>query len=229
MAGIDHTRLVFKNGKLLTDDEIGYYDEENDTWVNLLPFRYGRDGDIYEIGNVDISGQIKWYKDEFDAVYQRCGLDKYGARLFKTTRKFSFWYIKQRLKWLFHCMEKVCYRKEIGALGFEDGSNLYIHHDSINQSYASFYVTKTDAYVVLGGYGHWKNVYTHFMHRGYGEEFEEKMASEAYHWLWNEVLKDICESVAVGMGVHLDWEEYESVVNETVEPYAKYDTYGKEY
>ena len=229
MAGIDHTCLVFKNGKLLTEDEIGYYNEENDTWVNLLPFRYGRDGDIYEIGDADISDKIKWYRDEFDVVYQRCGLDKVGASLYKISRKLSFWYVKQRLKWIFHRMEKVCYRKEVGTMGFVDGASLYIYHDSINQSYASFYVTKTDAYVVLGGYGHWKNVYTHFMHRGYGEEFEEKMASEAYHWLWNEVLEDICESVAVGMGVHLDWEEYEGVVKETVGPYAKYDTYGRDY
>lgn len=227
MAGIDHTRLVFKNGKLLTEDEIGYYDEENDTWVNLLPFRYGRDGDIYEIGDSDLCGHITWYKDEFDAIYQRCGLDKYGARLYKISRKLSFWYIKQRLKWIFHVMEKVSYRKIVGV--YRDGNTkLYIYHNPIDQSHASFYYDGTDAYVILGGYGHWKNVYTHFMHRGYGEEFEEKMASEAYHWLWNEVLEEIAESLDLAGDIR-DFEEQECVREELRKPYAKYDTYGREY
>ena len=37
-----------------------------------------------------------------------------------------------------------------------------------------------ESYVLLGGYGHWRNPYTHFFHRGYGEVFERQMGKECY-------------------------------------------------
>lgn len=46
-------------------------------------------------------------------------------------------------------------------------------------------------YVWLGGYGHNGNPYTHFIHRGYGKDFEKKMLKECYSWLMEDVLEDI--------------------------------------
>ena len=51
-----------------------------------------------------------------------------------------------------------------------------------------FYLSGNETYVMLGGYGHYNNPYTHFYHRGYGEEFERKMAKECYEWLFEKIL-----------------------------------------
>lgn len=45
--------------------------------------------------------------------------------------------------------------------------------------------------MLLGGYGHWRNPYTHFFHRGYGEVFERQMGKECYEWLCEDVLSDL--------------------------------------
>ena len=192
MASIDHTDIVFKNGEWVK--ETWHYDE-NDKYMNDLPFEYGRDGNIHTINGVKIHDKIKWYHDEYDAIYERD-----GWRYFYTVRKspVGIW---EWLKYKLRFKHKVCYRKEVGVYK-DDNVELYIYHDPLNTSYASFYYDGTDTYVVLGGYGHWGNVYTHFMHRGYGDEFEEKMVKEAYHWLCNKVLRDIVDDLWVE-----DWDE----------------------
>lgn len=70
----------------------------------------------------------------------------------------------------------------------------YFHEDGIriftyqSENYnAIFYLKDDESYVMLGGYGHYGNVYTHFFERGYGEKFERKMAKECYRWLFREV------------------------------------------
>jgi hypothetical protein len=73
---------------------------------------------------------------------------------------------------------------------------------------------------VIGGYGHWKNVYCHFMARGYGDEFEEKMAAEAYKWACEKVLVDISESICGG-----SWELEEDFVNNMRERFGYEDPY----
>lgn len=55
---------------------------------------------------------------------------------------------------------------------------------------ATFYLDWQNTYVLLGGYGHHRNPYTHFYHRGYGEQFERKMAYECYRWLCSDVLAE---------------------------------------
>ena len=42
MAGCDHTTIVFKNGRWLQEDDLGYYNYEKDeyVYVNLLPFMF---------------------------------------------------------------------------------------------------------------------------------------------------------------------------------------------
>ena len=195
MAAIDHTVIVFKNGKWMKNP---YYFDENDNYISLLPFEYGRDGNIHKIGNTDIYDDIVWYRDEYDRLYERKGLKK------NRNRRFSLAYFISRIDWIFHRMDHVCYKKEVGTYG-HNNIEVYIYHDPMKGSYASFYDDESDAYVVLGGYGHYNNVYTHFMKRGYGNEFEEKMAKEAYKWLCTDILEEIVDSIASGEDVH-DWE-----------------------
>ena len=38
------------------------------------------------------------------------------------------------------------------------------------------------------------------MHRGYGDEFESKMAAEAYQWLCRDILR------VVGEGINENWD-----------------------
>lgn len=211
MAGCDHTTIVFKNGKWLQDEEIGYYDLEKDEYVNLLPFMYGRDGDIHTVKGVNIGMKLTMHHNEYDAIYQRVGLDdmKYW--------KPSCWSIIERLKWIFHCMERICYRQEVGVWENDD-EFVYIYHEPLKQSYVSFYFDGTDTYVVLGGYGHWENVYAHFMNRGYGEEFEKAMAVEAYHWLCDDVLEKIIDIVCD------NWEIHDTVLAELRDRFGRYDT-----
>lgn len=70
----------------------------------------------------------------------------------------------------------------------------YFHEDNIriftyqSENYNTiFYLKDDESYTMLGGYGHYDNVYTHFFERGYGEKLERKMAKECYKWLFREV------------------------------------------
>ena len=55
---------------------------------------------------------------------------------------------------------------------------------------------KNENYVILGGYGHYINPYTHFYKRGLPEEIERMLMSECYEWLMEDVIKDCCEALA---------------------------------
>lgn len=183
MAAIDHTVIVFKNGKWMKEP---YSFDENDEYINHCPFKYGRDGNIHTVNGEEIWDEIKWhYRDEEHAFYTRAGGTGKGVGL--------LW----RLKWWFHVMEFQYYEKEIGEWK-KDSEELYIYHDPLDQCYVSFYKNETDTYIVLGGYGHNCNVYAHFMNRGYGDEFEEKMAYEAYEWCIDDILEEVADAVFDG-------------------------------
>ena len=68
-------------------------------------------------------------------------------------------------------------KDDVEIIAYEEGSYNVI-----------FYAAGTESYVMLGGYGHFNNPYTHFYRRGYGEEFERRMAKECYEWLFEHVL-----------------------------------------
>lgn len=189
MASIDHTTIVFKNGKLMTEL---YKELEGGISEWLLPFDYGRDGDIYKVNEIDIWKDIKWHRDEYDAIYQRSGFQLVYDKT--NVRSWIEWF-----KWKLHIMERMYYQKEVGEWS-KDGIKVYIYHNHSNQSFVSFYIDeeKSDTYVVLGGYGHRCNVYTHFYERGYGDAFERKMALEAYRWCMEDVLKMVVESIVDG-------------------------------
>ena len=191
MAAIDHTVIVYKNGDYLKDPDT--YDENGD-FINLCPFDYSRDGvitAIYEEDGTKIEvlwSDIKWYHDEYDAIYERAGI--HGAPLFP----IAWWKLVEIVQWKLHIMRLSCYRREVGVWKYGD-VEIYFYRDDLRETYVSFYKDSEDTYVLLGGYGHHENPYTHFMHRGYGDEFESKMAVEAYQWLCRDILRVVGESI----------------------------------
>lgn len=217
MAAIDHTCIVFKNGKYVPE-HLTYEYDENDMYVNKLPFEYNRDGKIQRVTDpfgalVDIWLSTKWYRDEYDAIYERDGWRDWSA-VRKTPRGIWAW-----LKYKLHFMAKIGYRKEVGVDKIGD-TEVYIWHDELNQNYVSFYLNNEDTYIVIGGYGHWKNVYCHFMGRGYGNRFEDEMADEAFRWACNKIIIDISESICGG-----SWEAEEDFVNRMRERFGYEEPY----
>lgn len=55
---------------------------------------------------------------------------------------------------------------------------------------------ENENYVILGGYGHYVNPYTHFYGRGLPEEVERMLMSECYEWLMEDIIKDCVEALA---------------------------------
>lgn len=200
MAAIDHTVIVYKNGEHLKEPYT--YDDEGN-YINKCPFDYSRDGEITHVispeGKLEsIVGETKWYRDEYDSVYERDGI--------KDISRFRFsWYtIAQAIKWKLHLMKRVCYKHEIGVWKTGD-KEVYIYKSDLKHVYISFYKDSTDTYVVLGGYGNYENPYTHFMDRGYGNEFEKKMAVEAYSWLCRYILEYISDALHGNLEEADDW------------------------
>ena len=136
MAGIDHTRICFHNGKLMKCEP----DEE------IFPFKYNRDALIYE-------SEDKWQdeKEMCDYVVRYIWDDKYELTVYES--------------------------------------------DNFNVIYFLDF-KKDENYVILGGYGHYVNPYTHFYKRGLPEEIERMLMSECYEWLMEDIIKDCCEALA---------------------------------
>lgn len=201
MAGIDHTVIVFKNGEYIKESDT--YDEESGLLINDCPFDYGRDGNITSVYSSDgciipIWEDIEWHRDEYDAVYERDGIEDISRF------RFSWYAIMQAIKWKLHLMKRVCYKTEVGVWKSGD-KEVYIYKSDLKYICVSFYKDATDTYVVLGGYGHYENPYTHFMDRGYGDEFEKKMAVEAYSWLCRRILECISDALYDNLEEADDW------------------------
>lgn len=201
MAAIDHTVICYKNGEYVKDPFV--FDEDG-AYLNICPFDYSRDGEITAIYEDDGSkievlwSDIKWYHDEYDAIYEREGID--GAPLFPIT----WWKLIKILQWKLHIMRRSCYTRDVGVWRSGD-VEIYFYRDVLRETYVSFYKDSKDTYVLLGGYGHHKNPYTHFMNRGYGDEFESKMAVEAYQWLCRDILRVVVESIYEDWDVTSEW------------------------
>lgn len=136
MAGIDHTRICFHNGKLMKREP----DEE------IFPFKYNRDALIYD-------GIEKW-EDE------------------KEMCDFTARYL------------------------FEDNYEITVYESDIFNVIYFLDFLNHENYVILGGYGHYVNPYTHFYKRGLPEEVERMMMNECYEWLMEDIIKDCCEALA---------------------------------
>lgn len=144
MAGIDHTVILFKNGKYVKNVyEIDCDKDIHRVLVNV-PFSYSRDG---EITGFDF--------DRHKDVSKR---------------------------W-----NGVCETSIIEQFESDDVFVWVLHKPTYN---VSLYMDGSDVYVLLGGYGHYDNPYTHFMDRGFGEEFELEILAECYSWLCENVLPD---------------------------------------
>jgi hypothetical protein len=132
--------------------------------------------------------EIKWYRYEYDAWYMREGFSK--------LTRFNWRRIKCLFQWITRKLSDPVYGAEVGT--WQDAlTEVYIWHEPMKESYVSFYRDKitNDTYIVLGGYGHHANVYAHFMHRGYGKEFERKMAQEAFDWCSRDVLRCVADYI----------------------------------
>lgn len=160
MAGIDHTIIAFKNGKLLKN--LGdFEDDKLERWVPSVPFDYNRDGAII---HCELEGEYA-----FPEYYHK--------------NKFINWIITKLIGPI---------EKEYWSWHKDDEKEIILFEG--NDYNVTYYFDKKDVYVLLGGYGHYNNPYTHFYKRGYGEEFERKMARECYRWLCDEILQDYVHS-----------------------------------
>lgn len=90
---------------------------------------------------------------------------------------------------------------------------LYYH---LRDPFAELFCLETDEYnvifyigdenyVMLGGYGHFDNPYTHFYDRGLSEKIECILMGECYEWLMGDVLDDI-------VGTFFDYYEHKDIL-----------------
>lgn len=176
MAGIDHTIIQFKNGKLvkkpfeiITKDYVVDYNRDA---ILIKIIDIAEKKEIREFTNIDTD----WYTFEERSIYFKprwlCNL------LIKILPKKKVYYSELR----HYCkdgLEVISYLR--------DGVNILI------------VITKDENYVLVGGYGHHYNPYTHFYGRGYGEEFEKRMAIECYDWVCEDILSEITDCLIQGM------------------------------
>ena len=153
IAGIDHTLLFFKNKQIINQEEIrtGNYE-----------VIYDRDARLCRIKNVS-TGKVT-SRFEFEDI-------KTDNFMFEERCYYFHPY------WLAKICEKIL-PKEKTYLSFlkrfNDDEIDVIAYETVQYN-AIFVISQEATYVLLGGYGHNANPYTHFYHRGYGEEFEAKM------------------------------------------------------
>ncbi len=220
MAAIDHTIIAFKNGKLLEnlwftkyhewygepdEDEVRpFYCEVVDE-INFLPFKTDRDG---RIQFVDKDGKPYISADDIMEVYPMGGYylhEKYYERLKRCHKKRIKEQEKERklFKKSVHNYKIDCpsdYQERVYYYN-KDGVEIILVVNETQNYNITYYFTETDSYVVLGGYGHNCNPYIHFYERGYGKQFERKMAKECYNWLCDDVLKEAIKT----LGLEDDW------------------------
>ena len=155
MAGIDHTIIAFKNGRLMKNT---VQFTEDDQCISLIPFSYNRDGQIlgYDLGH-GYSYALRNWREKLAALLAKAEDDD-----------MFFSYVDKNVE-IILCVLRDCN--------------------------VTFYLDSRNTYVMLGGYGHYRNPYTHFYGRGYGEDFELKMATECYEWLCETVLKCALEAL----------------------------------
>ena len=89
------------------------------------------------------------------------------------------------MQWIERKFADAFSREQIGYLHNENVEVITYQSEDFN---VIFYLSGDQTYVMLGGFGHYNNPYTHFYDRGYGEEFERKMAKECYEWLFERIL-----------------------------------------
>lgn len=202
MAGIDHTCICFHNGMLMKEISHCDWEEKLISWgtedgevhstfdnipinrINLLPFNTNRDGLFANDSTVDIKNMNSVFPDVYFNNKRK------EAKVIKAWNKHR-WETEAKYPKMF---ENIIY-------WYKDDCKIIITQYTKDYCLTFYFKLDTeDSWVVLGGYGHNCNPYTHFYHRGYGEEFEKKMALEAYQWICGELLPELldwCFSVII--------------------------------
>lgn len=167
MAGIDHTILLFKNGKAVRNCDLDF---------DKLPFEMNRDG------------KILCFKDKKEIPFLKIKGD-YAFTLTKAeTGKMKK--AVETLKAIFPAAlaeESVCY--------LYDKDGVLIFGYCCEEYNAFFYNNGKDTFTVLGGYGHLNNPYTHFINRGFPKKTEARIYKEAYDWLIEDVFEDLVDYI----------------------------------
>lgn len=175
MALIDHTRFFYKNG---------IHEDEPDSWEfiptdNYSVF-YNRDGGLYKI----VDNRTNKVYDEFDRTNSMID--------FTYENRHIHMYFLPRFIWRPINSFVELFKKRV----YHSWYYRFINNDIEVYSYfsdhccATFVFENNNSHVIFGGYGHYANPYTHFMHRGYGKAFEDKMTKECYRWLCENVFYD---------------------------------------
>lgn len=96
------------------------------------------------------------------------------------------------MRWIERKFADALSRERVGYLHNEYMEIITYQTEDFN---VIFYLAGDQTYVMLGGYGHYNNPYTHFYDRGYGEEFERKLAKECYEWIFDRILSFVVDWV----------------------------------
>lgn len=197
MAGIDHTCIYFHNGMLMKEVDHCDWIERDTAWeledgtvhianelvdtinvINLLPFNTTRDGLFTDDSTVSIEDMHRIFTDIYfkHAWQEKRAMKLYDKNSCKAADKYPDQDFENRVYW------------------HKDDKKLVITQHTKNYCLTFYFKLDTkDSWVVLGGYGHYANPFTHFYHRGYGEDFEKKMTHEAYIWVCEELLPNLLD------------------------------------
>lgn len=130
-----------------------------------LPFRYDMDAKLYDV--------------EYD----------------KRRRYLSMAVNDDEIDKVNNCLEYGLNDSDLEYYSYYSKDDIEIITYESRQCNIIIYVDDDNSYILLGGYGHYMNPYTHFYERGYGIDFERTMARECYFWIMEDVIDDMASSL----------------------------------
>lgn len=197
MASIDHTRIHFHNGMLMKETDHCDWTVRKTAWetedgkihttneivdtvncVELLPFDTTRDGLFTDDSTVNIKDMNRiflgtYFKHDWQ---EKRAIKLYDKSSYKAQKKYPDQDFNNIVYW------------------YKDEKKLIITHYTEHYCLTFYFKLDTkDSWVVYGGYGHYNDPYTHFYHRGYGEEFEKQLAHELYRRVCGDLLPDLLD------------------------------------
>lgn len=197
MASIDHTCIYFHNGMLMKEIDHCDWIERDTAWetsdgkihttneivgatndVYLLTFYTTRDGLFTKDDTVKIKDMNRIFPNiRFNNKRKETKVIKaWEKNSWKAEEKYPKLDFEDRVYW------------------YKDFNKLIITQHTENYCVTFYFKLDTkDSWVAFGGYGHYCNPYTHFYCRGYGEEFEKKMALELYRWICEDILTNLLD------------------------------------
>lgn len=177
MAWIDHTCLYWIDGKPSNYDDVKEALEEYGLY-------WTRDGVVYSKDKENVVSTATSY-DPDSLVYRERYLffkklwDLYPPKFIRGAYYGTLRFLNNILTRLFPAYKD--YDRVYTDRKFKR-AEVFIQTEHQGNLNISFVTIRNHGIVILGGYGHFINPYTHFMDRGYGDEFERKMHEEAYDW-----------------------------------------------